>query len=89
MASRYELKYLISSELALKVRDFVRQHLELDEFSEGQPDSSYPIHSVFLDSDDWKIYQRTVNGDKNRFKLRIRYYTENKKVPVFLKSNAR
>lgn len=89
MASRYELKYLISSELALQVRDFVRQYLELDEYSVGQPNDSYPIHSVYLDSDDWKIYQRTINGDKNRFKLRIRYYTENRKVPIFFEIKRR
>lgn len=89
MASRYELKYIIPSALALRVRDFVRQYLDLDEFSIGQPDDSYPIHSLYLDSDDWKIYRRTINGDKNRFKLRIRYYTENKKVPVFFEIKRR
>lgn len=83
MASRYELKYLVPESIALKVRHFVQQHLELDEFGSGQPDLSYPVHSLYLDSDDWAIYHRTLNGDRNRFKLRIRYYTENPAVPVF------
>jgi hypothetical protein len=83
MASRYELKYLIPEATALRVREFVRQYLELDEFGNGRPDLSYPVHSLYLDSDDWTIYRRTVNGDRNRFKLRIRYYTENPAVPVF------
>jgi hypothetical protein len=83
MASRYELKYLIPQRLAERVRAFVRQHLELDEFGGGPPNFDYPVHSLYLDSDDWKIYWRTINSDKNRFKLRIRYYNENDKTPVF------
>jgi hypothetical protein len=83
MASRYELKYLISNSLALRIRPFVQQHLELDEFGVGMPNLSYPVHSLYMDSDDWKIYWRTYNGDKNRFKLRVRYYNESNKTPVF------
>ena len=89
MASRYELKYLIPNSLALRVRDFIQQHLELDEFGEGKPDLSYPVHSLYLDSDDWKIYWRTVNGDKNRYKLRIRYYSENPAVPAYFEIKRR
>ena len=89
MGSRYELKYLITEELALKIRSFVQQYLEVDEYGAGQPNLSYPIHSLYLDSDDWKIYWRTVNGDKNRYKLRLRYYTESRKVPVFFEIKRR
>jgi hypothetical protein len=83
MASRYELKYLIPQRVAVRIRKFVRQYLELDEFGGGYPNYDYPVHSVYLDTDDWKIYWRTINGDKNRFKLRIRYYNEQDKSPVF------
>jgi hypothetical protein len=89
MASRFELKYLIPNEIALRVRDFVQQHLDLDEYGIGQPNVSYPVHSLYLDSDDWKIYWRTVNGDKNRYKLRIRYYTDHPSVPVFFEIKRR
>src|SRR6476469_5397570 len=89
MESRYELKYLISESTARQVRAFVRQYLELDEYGEGQPNMSYPVHSLYLDSDDWKIYWRTVNGDKNRFKLRIRYYSEHREAPVFFEIKRR
>jgi SPX domain protein involved in polyphosphate accumulation len=89
MASRFELKYLIPNEVALRVRQYVQQHLELDEFGEGQPNLSYPVHSLYLDSDDWKIYWRTVNGDKNRYKLRIRYYSDNPAVPVYFEIKRR
>ena len=89
MASRYELKYLLPEDLALRMRDFVRQHLELDEFCAGKPDSSYPIHSLYLDSDDWRIYWDTINGNKNRYKLRVRYYSDNPKTPVFFEVKRR
>src|SRR6185295_12062691 len=83
MASRLELKYLIPNRVAWKVRDFIQQHLELDEFGVGKPNLSYPIHSLYLDSDDWKIFWQGNNGNKNRFKLRIRYYNDSPKTPVF------
>jgi hypothetical protein len=89
MESRYELKYHLSHEVALKVRDFARQYLELDEYGLNQPNLSYPVHSLYLDSDDWQIYWRTINGDKNRFKLRIRYYDDSPETPVFFEIKRR
>lgn len=89
MASRFELKYLIPNDVALRVRAFVQQYLELDEYGIDQPNLSYPVHSLYLDSDDWKIYWRTVNGDKNRYKLRIRYYADDHNVPVFFEIKRR
>ena len=83
MASRYELKYLITQRLAVRIRKFIRQYLELDEFGGGESNYDYPVHSLYLDTSEWEIYWRTVNGDKNRFKLRIRYYNESDKTPVF------
>jgi hypothetical protein len=89
MASRFELKYLIPNDLALRVRDFIQQYLDLDEYGVGKPDLSYPVHSLYLDSDKWEIYWRTINGDKNRYKLRIRYYSENPSVPVYFEIKRR
>lgn len=80
---RFENKYLVSPETALRIRDFVQSYLPLDEFSVGKPDFSYRVHSVYLDSDDLKLYWQTINGDKNRFKLRLRYYTAAPDAPVF------
>jgi SPX domain protein involved in polyphosphate accumulation len=83
MVSRYELKYLIPQRLAMRIRHYVQQHLELDEFGGNGRNHDYPVHSLYLDSHDWEIYQRTINGDKNHYKLRIRYYNENETMPVF------
>src|SRR2546427_1894300 len=86
---RFELKYLIAEETALLVRDFVRSYLEMDEFSVGRPNYSYPVHSLYVDSDDLKLYWRTINGDKNRFKLRLRYYSTSPDSPVFFEIKRR
>src|SRR6058998_2526039 len=86
---RFELKYLIPEETALLVRDFVRSYLEMDEFSVGRPNYSYPVHSLYLDSDDLKLYWSTINGDKNRFKLRLRFYNNHPDTPVFFEIKRR
>jgi hypothetical protein len=88
-ASRFEQKYIISEEQALQIRDFVRSYLELDENGVGKPNYSYPVHSLYLDSDDLKLYWTTINGDKNRFKLRLRFYNNNPDTPVFFEIKKR
>ena len=86
---RFELKYLISEPTALLARDFVRSYLDMDEYSVGRPNYSYPVHSLYLDSDDLKLYWTTINGDKNRYKLRLRYYSTNSDTPVFFEIKRR
>ena len=88
-ASRFELKYLISEETASRIRDFVLSYLSMDEYGVGKPDYSYAVHSLYLDSDDLQIYWRTVNGDKNRYKLRLRYYSDLPSSPVFFEIKRR
>lgn len=88
-ASRFELKYLINEATARRVRDFVLSYLNIDEYGVGQPNNAYPVHSLYLDSDDLQIYWRTINGDKNRYKLRLRYYSEKPGTPVFFEIKRR
>jgi hypothetical protein len=87
--SRFELKYLVTEDVAVRVRDFVRCYLNIDEYSVGKPNFAYPVHSLYLDSDNLEIYWRTVNGDKNRFKLRLRYYSDQPDTPVFFEIKRR
>jgi len=86
---RWELKYVIPQELSLAVRDFVSAYLEIDEYGAGRPNLSYTIHNLYLDSDDLKIYWGTINGDKNRYKLRLRFYEDNPNAPVFFEIKRR
>ena len=86
---RFELKYIIEEPVALAVREYVSTQLELDEFSVGKPNYSYPVHSLYLDSDDLHLYQSTINSEKNRYKLRLRFYNDLPDTPVFFEIKRR
>jgi len=88
-ASRFELKYVISEHKAQQVRRYVSSFLELDENGVGKPNLSYPVHSLYVDSDGMRTYWDTINGTRNRFKLRIRYYSDDAETPVFLEVKRR
>jgi hypothetical protein len=80
---RFELKYIVSEATALAVRQFVRCYLKPDEFAAQSADYSYPVHSTYLDSPDLATYHAVQSGEKNRFKLRIRYYSDSDKAVFF------
>jgi SPX domain protein involved in polyphosphate accumulation len=86
---RFELKYLIEERVTSPLRDFVSCYLDLDDYGVGKPNLSYPVHSLYLDSDDLKTFQSSVNGVRNRFKLRLRYYDDCAETPVFFEVKAR
>lgn len=86
---RFEFKYIIPEDKALAVRDFVSAYLVIDEFGARFPDLSYPVHTLYLDSDRLTTYMATINGDKNRYKLRIRYYQSDDDSPVFFEIKRR
>jgi len=88
-SSRFEFKYVISEVEARRIREHVRSFLDVDEYCVGRPDFSYPVHSLYLDSDQMMTYWDTINGNKNRFKLRIRYYSDEPDAPVFLEIKRR
>jgi hypothetical protein len=86
---RFELKYLISEDVALAMRDFVRSYLVLDENSADKPNYSYPNHSLYLDSPELTLYWDVINGNKNRYKLRLRFYDDHPDSPVFFEIKRR
>jgi hypothetical protein len=86
---RLELKYIIREELALQVRDFVSSYLVIDEYGATMENLSYPVHSLYLDSNDLCIYWGTINGNKNRYKLRLRFYADKPEAPVFFEIKRR
>ncbi len=88
-SQRFEFKYIISEPVALAIRDFVRSYLVIDEYGATLPNLSYPVHSLYLDSPDLKLYHSTINGDKNRFKLRLRFYEDRPKAPVYFEIKRR
>lgn len=86
---RFELKYIIPESLALSIRDYVQPYLAPDNYAAGSADFSYPIHNIYLDSDNLEIYHQSINGDKNRYKLRMRFYDDNPDSPVFFEIKRR
>jgi hypothetical protein len=86
---RWELKYVICEETAGAMRDFVRAYLEVDEYGVSRPDFAYPVHSLYLDTRELRLYWDTINGNKNRFKLRLRYYDNQPDSPVFFEIKRR
>jgi hypothetical protein len=87
--NRYELKYLIDEHCARRVRDFVRVHLRRDRFAQAALGGAYPVYSVYLDSPDLSLFNATLHGHKNRFKLRVRYYDHQADSPVFFEIKRR
>lgn len=85
---RFELKYRINESKAQEIRFFVENYLECDPHGASKPNSSYPVHSLYLDSPGLNTYHRTVNGDRNRYKLRLRYY-DSDDSPIFFEIKQR
>ncbi len=86
---RFELKYLLDPGLTPGMRDFLSCYLEPDDYGADRPNLSYPVHSLYLDSDCLDTFHWTINGTKNRFKLRLRYYDERPDTPVFFEIKGR
>ncbi|UCD49257.1 MAG: polyphosphate polymerase domain-containing protein [Phycisphaerales bacterium] len=89
LACRYELKYLISEAQAAAVDRYISPFLEYDRYSKLQRGGMYPIVSLYIDSDDMQLCKETLTGQKNRFKLRIRSYTDEPEYPRFFEIKRR
>jgi len=86
---RYEIKYLISEAKAAAIAQFVKPYLQPDRYSKLQRGGNYPIVSLYLDSDDLRLCRETLTGQKNRFKLRVRSYTDEPEYPRYFEIKRR
>lgn len=86
---RYELKYCISEAKAQEVKQFIKHYLQPDPYCKNRPNSAYPLVSLYLDSDNLRLCRESLAGKKNRFKLRIRSYTDDLEYPRFLEIKRR
>ena len=84
LRSRFECKYIVSPTAVPAMREFVQPFMAPDSFAARWTDNRYPICSLYLDSHDLKLYQQTVGGEKNRFKLRIRTYDDSPDSPAYV-----
>ena len=86
---RFEYKYLVPEYITGNLRDFISSYLELDEYGATRPNFSYPVHSLYFDSPFLKTYMDTINGNRNRYKLRARFYENAPDKPVFFEIKRR
>ena len=89
LGCRFELKYLISEATAVAISECIKPHMPLDRYSKLQPDGFYPIVSLYLDSQDLRLCGDSLTGEKNRFKLRIRSYSDDTQYPTFFEIKRR
>jgi hypothetical protein len=89
LSSRYELKYHISESKASAIVEFIKPYVEKDRYCKLQRSGDYPIVSLYLDSEDLQLCQESLRGHKNRFKLRIRSYTDEPDYPRFFEIKRR
>jgi hypothetical protein len=87
--NRFEFKYMIDESRAQAIRDFIRPFLVLDENANPALGNSYEIHSIYLDSTSLYLAQATLQGLKNRFKLRMRFYNDDPNEPIFFEIKKR
>jgi hypothetical protein len=83
LRSRFECKYLISPLVVPSMRAFIQPFMQPDRYAALREGNRYPISSLYLDTDDLLLYMQTVGGEKNRFKLRIRTYSDEPSSPAF------
>ncbi len=86
---RYEMKYVINDSKAAAIERFIKPYLKMDHYSKLQPTGAYPVVSLYLDSANLRLCHESLHGHKNRFKLRIRSYTDDPDYPRFFEIKRR
>ena len=74
---RYELKYVIDEVRAAAIANYIRPLVPPDAHGGG----SYSLVSLYLDSADMRLCRESLEGVKNRYKLRIRTYDDSPETP--------
>jgi len=84
---RFEAKYIISELEAETIKDYMEPYVFPDRHAVDG--AEYPVNSLYLDSRDLAMFWSSETGEKNRFKLRIRTYSDNPADPVFFEIKRR
>ena len=71
---RREFKYLITEALAEQIKNYLQGICVLDPYADEA--GGYPIRSLYLDTDEYDLYQANQREDQTRFKARIRSYPQ-------------
>jgi SPX domain protein involved in polyphosphate accumulation len=86
---RHEFKYVLDPWRAEEIRQTVGLFVRPDPFAATHPGYAYPICSLYLDTEDMRLYRQSVAGEKTRFKLRLRTYSDDPDDLVLLEIKRR
>ena len=75
--------------MAASIARYISPFLQVDRYCKLQRRGDYPIVSLYLDSEDLQLCRESLGGHKNRFKLRIRSYTDEPEYPRFFEIKRR
>lgn len=89
LAQRHECKYLVPESVAQRLLRRVEPFVTPDPFAARRSDHCYAISSLYLDTANLRLYHETKAGDAQRFKLRVRAYTDEPNGPLFLEIKRR
>jgi hypothetical protein len=73
-----EVKFLVQPDIAARVRDWARAHMDADPNGAGVHGDEYRTTSLYFDTDDYDVFHR--RGSFGRGKYRIRRYGDDEAV---------
>jgi SPX domain protein involved in polyphosphate accumulation len=89
MTSRFECKYILPLDRVPEIRAEILPFVEPDRHARHLANYRYTISSLYLDSADLLTFRMTDQGIRNRFKLRVRSYSDEPSLPVFFEVKKR
>jgi hypothetical protein len=89
LASRHECKYFVPPDALPALRAMARPFVRPDEYTLRSGRMRYTLASLYLDGPDLPLYRGTVEGHRNRYKLRIRSYSDDPSAPVYCELKGR
>ncbi|SDU46146.1 polyphosphate polymerase domain-containing protein [Desulfobacula phenolica] len=84
LLERYELKFLIPTEMIDPISKFASVYCSLDKYALDAPNGYYRVNSIYLDSPEYLFLRRRLEGVQNRFNMRVRSYGDHPELPYFL-----
>jgi SPX domain protein involved in polyphosphate accumulation len=86
---RYELKYIISTDMIEPLTEYLYAFCELDYHSKHAQNHFYHVNSLYFDSPNFLFLKNRLYGKNPRFNMRVRSYGEDPKPPFFLEIKAK
>ena len=89
LASRFECKYLVQPDTVPVIRRMARQYMQPDPYAVNRRGHRYTISSLYYDTPSLDLFQSTCEGRRNRYKLRVRSYSDEPHTPLYFEIKTR